>query len=85
VKSQIEAETQKTWSACRPDDKFRRGWFGGKSRAAELVWSRLGDIGNYVEPFAGSLAVLLARPHEPRIETINDKMLADPDFYDAST
>ena len=27
---------------------------------------------NYVEPFAGSLAVLLARPTEPRIETVND-------------
>jgi hypothetical protein len=48
-------------------------WFGGKSKAAELIWSRLGDVGNYVEPFAGSLAVLLARPHEPRIETINDR------------
>ncbi len=35
-------------------------WFGGKSRAAELIWSRLGDVSNYVEPFAGSLAVLLA-------------------------
>lgn len=48
-------------------------WFGGKSRAAELIWSRLGDVGNYVEPFAGSLAVLLARQHEPRIETVNDR------------
>lgn len=48
-------------------------WFGGKSRAAELVWSRLGDVGNYVEPFAGSMAVLLSRPHEPRIETVNDR------------
>ena len=47
-------------------------WFGGKSRAAELVWQHFGDVGNYVEPFAGSLAVLLARPHEPRIETVND-------------
>lgn len=47
-------------------------WFGGKSRAADLVWSCFGDIGNYVEPFAGSLAVLLCRPHEPRIETVND-------------
>lgn len=28
---------------------------------------------NYVEPFAGSLAVLLARPHAPRTETVNDK------------
>ena len=27
---------------------------------------------NYVEPFAGSLAVLLGRPHAPRIETVND-------------
>ncbi len=48
-------------------------WFGGKSRAAALVWERLGDVGNYVEPFAGSLAVLLARPCEPRIETVNDR------------
>lgn len=48
-------------------------WFGGKSRAAEIVWDRLGDVPNYVEPFAGSLAVLLARPHEPRIETVNDR------------
>jgi site-specific DNA-adenine methylase len=47
-------------------------WFGGKSRAAALVWSRFGDVPNYVEPFAGSLAVLLARPHAPRIETVND-------------
>ena len=47
-------------------------WFGGKSRAASLVWERFGDVANYVEPFAGSLAVLLARPSEPRIETVND-------------
>jgi DNA adenine methylase len=47
-------------------------WFGGKSRAAEIVWPRLGDVDSYNEPFAGSLAVLLARPHEPRIETVND-------------
>jgi len=47
-------------------------WFGGKSRAAHLIWERLGDPPNYVEPFAGSLAVLLGRPTPPRIETIND-------------
>ena len=47
-------------------------WFGGKSRAASLVWEAFGDVVNYVEPFAGSLAVLLGRPTEPRIETIND-------------
>lgn len=47
-------------------------WFGGKSRAAPLIWSAFGDVANYVEPFAGSLAVLLSRPTEPRIETVND-------------
>ena len=47
-------------------------WFGGKSRVSSLVWERFGDVQNYVEPFAGSLAVLLGRPHDPRIETVND-------------
>lgn len=49
-------------------------WFGGKSRVADLVWDRLGDVDNFVEPFAGGLAVLLRRPeaHRRRIETIND-------------
>ena len=37
-------------------------WFGAKRRWAELVWERFGDdLGAYVEPFAGSLAVLLHR------------------------
>lgn len=52
-------------------------YFGGKSAVADLVWKRLGDVRNYVEPFAGSLAVLRMRPHWPfkenRIETVNDK------------
>lgn len=47
-------------------------WFGGKSRVAHLVWNAFGDVANYVEPFAGSLAVLLSRPTSPRIETVND-------------
>jgi hypothetical protein len=54
-------------------------WFGGKSRVADLVWSRFGDTPNYVEPFFGSGAVLLGRPHAPKTETVNDKdrMLAN--------
>jgi hypothetical protein len=48
-------------------------WFGGKSRVAHLVWERFGNVPNYVEPFAGSLAVLLERPHSPGTETVNDK------------
>lgn len=47
-------------------------WFGGKSKVADLVWDRFGDVTNYVECFAGSLAVLLARPHAPGTETVND-------------
>jgi DNA adenine methylase len=47
-------------------------WFGSKAKVWAEVWARLGDVPNYVEPFAGSLAVLLARPHAPQIETAND-------------
>lgn len=47
-------------------------WFGGKSRVADLVWDRFGNVPNYVEPFFGSGAVLLNRPHAPGTETVND-------------
>jgi hypothetical protein len=49
-------------------------WFGGKSRVAPQVWRAFGQVQNYVEPFAGSLAVLLGRP-EPWLgsETVNDR------------
>jgi hypothetical protein len=49
-------------------------YFGGKGRAAEIIWRALGDPGGYVEPFAGSAAVLLARPEFKgrRVETLND-------------
>ena len=48
-------------------------WYGGKSLAAPLIWRAFGNVPNYVEPFAGSLATLLARPHAAKIETVNDK------------
>jgi hypothetical protein len=47
-------------------------WFGGKSSVADKVWAALGDVNHYVEPFFGSGAVLLARPHAPAVETVND-------------
>jgi hypothetical protein len=47
-------------------------WFGGKRTVAAEVWAALGDPVNYVEPFAGSLAVLLGRPTPPHTETVND-------------
>jgi len=50
---------------------------GGKSKVADLVWQRLGNVDNYVEPFMGSLATMLRRPAEHfaggyRVETCND-------------
>jgi hypothetical protein len=49
-------------------------YFGGKRRAAPRIWDALGDPSGYVEPFAGSAAVLLARPPFTgrRVETLND-------------
>lgn len=48
-------------------------YFGGKLRIAPLVWKRFGDVRTYVEPFAGSLAVLLNRPTPfDGPETVND-------------
>jgi D12 class N6 adenine-specific DNA methyltransferase len=58
-------------------------WFGGKSRASSLIWDRFGDVPNYVEPFAGSLAVLLSRPHAPGIETVNDRDCFVANFWRA--
>ena len=47
-------------------------WFGGKSNACAPVWQAFGAVDNYVEPFAGSAAMLLGAPDGKRIETIND-------------
>lgn len=43
-------------------------YFGGKTKAARLVWRELGSPECYVEPFLGSGAVLLARRSAPRAE-----------------
>lgn len=46
-------------------------YFGGKTRLARRIADLLPRHGHYVEPFAGSLAVLLAK--EPsKMETVND-------------
>lgn len=62
---------------------------GGKSKVASYIWQRFGSVDNYVEPFAGSAAVLYARPAVRGVETINDAdgfitnalraIVADPD------
>jgi len=49
-------------------------YFGGKSAVAHRVWAALGQPKHYIEPFFGSGAVLLNRPHwKPgMVETVND-------------
>jgi site-specific DNA-adenine methylase len=37
---------------------------GRKGKVADLIWETFGDVELYCEPFAGALAVLLARPRE---------------------
>lgn len=57
----------------RPDLKPPFIWFGGKGAVVDLVWSALGNPPNYVEPFAGTLVMLLNRPGGAgKIETVND-------------
>ena len=46
-------------------------YFGGKTKLADTIAANLPEHGHYVEPFAGSLAVLLAKPRS-RMETVND-------------
>lgn len=46
---------------------------GSKRLLADTIWPLLGSPGHYIEPFAGSAAVLLARPGgHCGTETIND-------------
>lgn len=47
-------------------------WFGGKRDIAEVVWARLGRPRQYIEPFCGSAAVLLAAPAPAPLEVIGD-------------
>jgi site-specific DNA-adenine methylase len=60
-------------AALAPPYKPPFPWFGGKSKVSPEVWRRFGPVRNYVEPFMGSLAMLLLRP-APIVgtETVND-------------
>jgi hypothetical protein len=47
-------------------------YFGGKRSVAADVWRRLGSPTQYIEPFCGSAAVLLACPKPAALEVICD-------------
>lgn len=75
------------------EEEFGHEWmrapfpaFGGKSRVADLVWSRIGDVDNWIEPFCFSAAATLLRPasHVPRMETINDACAFVANFWRAT-
>lgn len=47
-------------------------WFGGKRAVVDDVWQRFGTPKQYIEPFCGSAAVLLAAPAPASLEVIGD-------------
>ena len=47
-------------------------YFGGKRSVAGDVWTRLGTPDQFIEPFCGSAAVLLASPRPASLEVICD-------------
>jgi hypothetical protein len=47
-------------------------YFGGKRTIAADIWRRLGNPKQYIEPFCGSAAVLLAKPQPASLEVIGD-------------
>lgn len=60
-------------------------WFGGKSRASSIIWEHFAGVRHYVEPFAGSLAVLLHAPHDLDMVTLNDRDAFIANFWRATS
>lgn len=61
-------------------------YFGGKGTIAHEIWSALGQVENYIEPFFGSGAVLLQRPSPVLgVETVNDLDGFVANFWRAAT
>lgn len=57
-------------------------WFGGKSKVAEILWTRFGNVPNYIEPFFGSGATFLKRPSLN--QNFSGEIVNDFDWYVAN-
>lgn len=47
-------------------------YFGSKADVADDIWDALGNVPNFIDAACGSAAVPLARPHEGKVETLNE-------------
>ena len=76
VKTRIRRKAAEPKTARAPEDSFAMRapfpYFGGKSATAAEIWKRLGSPKQYIEPFCGSAAVLLAAPAPASLEVICD-------------
>lgn len=59
-------------------------YFGGKCSVAASVWGRLGSVKQYLEPFCGSAAVLLACPRPASLEVACDSSGFIANFWRAA-
>jgi hypothetical protein len=56
-------------------------WHGGKRYLAHQIVARMPPHTHYVEPYAGGLAVLLAKPSEGVSEVVNDLNAGQTNFW----
>lgn len=58
----------------RSDSELRAPfpYFGGKRSVTDLVWARLGEPKQYIEPFCGSAVMLLNATRPAELEVVND-------------
>lgn len=90
AKSEIEVDDPSAGGDEDGVEDFSRGrlrapfpYFGGKYAVAPYVWRRFGRVKQYVEPFCGSAAVLLANPDPANLEVIGDANCYVANFWRA--